>query len=95
VTTAIRVDNGSEIVIRDCGFEGFEVGLDVSNSQNISISGTRFSNVATAVRADRVAGLVAKGNIHRNGLTEREVFFGDGHMFRLSVAAVLVYQYLY
>lgn len=55
----IKVNGCKGIKIIDCGFSGLEIGIDVSDSDDIHVDGAKFQNVATGLKAQRVKRLKA------------------------------------
>ncbi|MCG9697542.1 hypothetical protein [Shewanella sp. Isolate11] len=81
----IKIENCKDIKIIDCGFSGLQIGIDVSDSNEVNISGASFLNVNTGVRAKRVRGLKASNCTDDDSYTSTS--------FRLSAAAKIVRWY--
>ena len=86
VSIGIKIENCIGAKIIDCGFSGLRTGIDVSDSDDIQITGTRFLDVNTGVKAKRVRGLRASNCTDDTSQTNRS--------FRLSVGAKIVRWYL-
>ncbi|MGU5693320.1 MULTISPECIES: hypothetical protein [Aeromonas] len=70
MAVGIKIVGCSEVRITDCGFSGLDGGIDVEDSSEVHLSGNRFDRVKSPVKARRVKGLVAKGNIEHSAISE-------------------------
>ncbi|KKL03109.1 hypothetical protein SD53_01695 [Rheinheimera mesophila] len=86
MSTGIKIDNCRGAKIIDCGFSGLRTGIDVSDSDDIQITGARFLNVNTGVKARRVRGLKASNCTDDASQTNTS--------FSLSVGAKIVRWYI-
>jgi hypothetical protein len=86
VSIGIKVDNCKDVKIIDCGFSGLRTGIDVSDSDDVQITGARFLNVNAGVKARRVRGLKASNCTDDVSHTNTS--------FRLSAVAQIVRWYI-
>ena len=86
MSIGIKIDNCRGAKIIDCGFAGLRTGIDVSDSDDVQITGARFLNVNTGVKARRVRGLKASNCTDDTNQTNTS--------FRLSVGAKIVRWYI-
>ncbi len=75
-----------DVKITDCGLSGFSTGIDVSDSNDVQITDTRFLNVDTGIKAKRVRGL--KASNCTDDASHKNI------SFRLSVGAKIVRWYI-
>lgn len=83
MSSAFKIDGCSNIKITNCSIFGFDIGMDISTSENISITNTSFTEVGTGVRARNVQGLKAHNNIEHTQ-----------YSFRLKPTVILVKMYI-
>ncbi|WP_369744140.1 hypothetical protein AB8S08_06170 [Pseudidiomarina sp. PP-1MA] len=95
MSAGIRIENSSNIRIEGGSVTGADIAIDVVGSSDVNVSGMRFSDVGTAIKADRVTRLVAARNYMQSMPIHKEVTFPDGTVFDLKPSVVLVRQYLY
>lgn len=83
---AIKIDQCVDTVIENCSFSGFDTAIDISDSDGVDISGAKFTNVNTGVKARRVKRMRASNCIED---TDR-----SGFPFKPSTAASVVRWYV-
>lgn len=71
MSVGMKIESCKGVQIIDCGFSGFETGIDVADSDDVHISGGRFLNVNTGVKARRVRGLKASNCSDYAGTSHR------------------------
>ena len=88
MAVGIKIMGGADIRIINCGFSGLDGGIDAEDCSGLHLSGNRFDRVRSPVKARRVNGLVAKGNVDRSAISERV------NGFQMTLLAVLVKEYM-
>ncbi|EGQ7845337.1 hypothetical protein RV040_004882 [Vibrio alginolyticus] len=71
MTVGIKIVGCADIRITDCGFSGLEGGIDAEDCSGLQLNGNRFDRVRSPVKARRVNGLVAKGNVDHSATSQR------------------------
>lgn len=71
MAVGIKIVGGADIRITDCNFSGLEGGIDAEDCSGLYLNGNCFDSVKSLVKARRVNGLVAKGNIDNSAISER------------------------
>lgn len=93
--TGIRIENSQNIRINGGSISGADIAVDLVNSRDVNVSGMRFSDVGTGIKANGVVGLVAASNQLFSTNMDTKVSFPDGTTFNLRPSAILVRQYLH
>lgn len=93
--TGIHIEQCQNVRINGGSITGADIAIDVVNSRDVNVSGMRFSDVGTGIRANGVVGLVAASNQLFSTNMDTKVSFPDGATFKLRPSAILVRQYLH
>ncbi|MFS2265112.1 hypothetical protein [Vibrio vulnificus] len=88
MAVGIKIVGGADIRITDCGFSGLEGGIDAEDCTGLQLKGNSFDRVTTPVKARRVNGLVAKGNVDHSAISQR------ANGLQMTLIARLVKEYI-
>ncbi|ELA7356085.1 hypothetical protein NB498_16195 [Vibrio alginolyticus] len=88
MAVGIKIVGGADIRITNCGFSGLEGGIDAEDCSGLQLKGNSFDRVRNPVKALRVNGLVAKGNVDQSATSQR------ANGLQMTLVAHLVKEYI-